>query len=187
MGFYSPPSRTVVDAVLAPGYTPPTHDGSDAQLSDSGPYAYRPPSRTVVDAVLLPGYTAPDAPACDATLRRPLDSGEQKISPLGWDASTVSAAHVKLYLSFVQPIGWESGAVAAPTVRNAEVFFSAPRSFLMAPLRPAGVGSACQTMRSPSSRMLNPVLPQQRVQPLRSPPFKVDVRGRPAAARASLS
>lgn len=120
MGFYSPPLRAVVDAVLAPGYTPPTHDGSDAQLSDSGPYAYRPPSRTVVDAVLSPGYTAPDALACDATLRRPLGSGEQKISPLGWDASTVSAAHVKLYLSFVQPIGWESGAVAAPTVRNAE-------------------------------------------------------------------
>ena len=66
---YGAPSPTAVNAVLAPGYTPPSAAAVDAVLSRVGP-DYGAPSSTAVDAVLTPGYTPPSATAVNAVLVR---------------------------------------------------------------------------------------------------------------------
>ena len=107
MGFYAPPLRDGVSAVLAPGYAAPTAQQADASLSDAGAFRYRPSSRYAVDATLQPGYTAPTHTACDATLTRPLAEADV-LRPAGLDACALGSHDVRLARVFLTPSGWLS-------------------------------------------------------------------------------
>ena len=113
---YAPSLYNHVDVILQPGYTPPSGNAVDAELSSPGIFFWRPSDYNHVDAELQPGYTPPSGNAADAELTRPLVTPSTAY-PDGIDSESFGTASVRNQNEYLLPGGIApSSNPVAPTV-----------------------------------------------------------------------